>query len=367
MLRRDFLKGAAAALAVPALNAAPSPERRLIYVAEPGIRNYVQYGGVGIVVFDRDNGHKFVKRIPTWGVLQGQEPENVKGVAARAKTGKIYVSTIKRMCCVDLLTGKKTWDQPYEGGCDRMAISPDGKILYTPSLEGPFWTVVNAATGAVITKVVTDSGSHNTIYSPAGKFVYLAGLKSNLLNVADPKTHTVVKKVGPFGNVIRPFTINGKETLVFVNVNDLLGFEIGDLQTGKMLHRVEVKGYEKGAVKRHGCPSHGIAMTVDETELWVSDGHNNMIHIFDATTMPPKQMTSLKVRDLPGWITPSIDGKLMYSSSGEVFDTASKKMVAALQDEEGREVGSEKLLELIFANGKPVKAGDQFGIGGKRS
>ena len=41
----------------------------------------------------------------------------------------------------------------------------------------------------------------------------------------------------------KPFTINAAQTLCFVNVNDLLGFEVGDLKTGKMLHRVEVTGY----------------------------------------------------------------------------------------------------------------------------
>jgi hypothetical protein len=40
----------------------------LLYVASPGIRNYVEYGGVGILVFDIDNGYKFVRRIPTWDV-----------------------------------------------------------------------------------------------------------------------------------------------------------------------------------------------------------------------------------------------------------------------------------------------------------
>jgi hypothetical protein len=27
-------------------------ERHFLYVAEPGIRNYVEYGGIGILVFD---------------------------------------------------------------------------------------------------------------------------------------------------------------------------------------------------------------------------------------------------------------------------------------------------------------------------
>ena len=154
--------------------------------------------------------------------------------------------------------------------------------------------------------------------------------------MADTKTHTVVKTVGPFGNVIRPFTVNGARTLAYVNVNELLGFEIGDITTGKVLHRVEVKGYEKGPVKRHGCPSHGVGLTPDETELWLCDGHNNAVHIFDNTVMPPKQMSTITVRDQPGWVTFSIDGKHAYPSTGEVFDTRTKKLIASLQDEQGR-------------------------------
>jgi hypothetical protein len=41
-------------------------QRRYLYVAEPGIRNYLQYGGTGVLVFDIDNGYRFVKRIPIW-------------------------------------------------------------------------------------------------------------------------------------------------------------------------------------------------------------------------------------------------------------------------------------------------------------
>jgi hypothetical protein len=47
-----------------------SPESgRYLYVAVPGIRNYLGYGGHGILVFDMDNEHRFVKRIPTQGYL----------------------------------------------------------------------------------------------------------------------------------------------------------------------------------------------------------------------------------------------------------------------------------------------------------
>src|SRR5262249_23127245 len=152
-----------------------------------------------------------------------------------------------------------------------------------------------AESGKVLTDIETKSGSHNTICGLDGSRVYLAGLKSPLLFVADAKTHKVLDKVGPFAASIRPFTVNGSQTLCFVNVNDLLGFEIGDLKTGKKLHRVPVPGVEKGPTKRHGCPSHGIGMTPDEKEVWVVDAFNERVHVFDATVMPPKYTESVKL------------------------------------------------------------------------
>jgi hypothetical protein len=145
-----------------------------------------------------------------------------------------------------------------------------------------------------------------------------------------------------------------------------LGFEIGDLESGKKLHRVEVQGFQHaqpGQIKRHGCPSHGIGLTPDEKEVWVVDAFNQKLHVFDNTVEPPKQKESLSVREQPGWITFSLDGKLAWPSTGEVFDTATKKMVTALADENGREVHSEKMVEIQWRGGRVVATGDQFGVG----
>ena len=344
---------------------AKSGDHRYLYVAEPGVRDYLEYGGHGVLVFDMDDGHRFVKRIPSAGVDAKGKPINVKGICASAATGRLYVSTLKTMICFDLVTEKILWEKAYDGGCDRMSVSPDGKVIYLPSLEGDHWHVVDAMSGDVITKIIPKSGAHNTVYGPDGREVYLAGLKSPLLTVAETKTHTAFRTVGPFSASIRPFTVNGAQTRVYVNINELLGFEVGDLKSGKMLHRVQVAGFEKGPVKRHGCPSHGIGLTPDEKELWVCDAFNQQMHLFDNTVMPPKQVASIKVRDEPGWITFSIDGKTAYPSTGDVIDIASRKIITGLKDEAGRMVMSEKLLEIDFRDGRPVRAGNQFGVGQK--
>jgi DNA-binding beta-propeller fold protein YncE len=348
---------------LPLYCADASATRHLLYVASPGIRNYTQWGGVGVLVFDIDHEYKPVKRFPTWRYKPGETVENVKGFAASSATGRMYVSNINRVIAMDIVTGRKLWERAYKGGCDRMALSPDGKTMYLPQLEGPAWHVVNAETGDVIATVETKSGSHNTIWSPDGSRVYLAGLKSPILRIADPKSNSVVSTVGPFAAGIRPFTVNGSNTFVFVNVNDLLGFEVGDVRTGKKLYRVEVQGYKNGPVARHGCPSHGIALTPDERELWVVDGPNNAVHIFDATVMPPKQGQTIPLKEFPGWISFSMDGKYAYVSTGDIIDTGTKRIVAVLKDETGHLVQSEKLLDLEIENGHVVRAGNQFGMG----
>src|SRR4051794_26168531 len=50
-------------LAIPLATRADEKPRHLLYVVAPGIRNLLEYGGAGILVFDRDHDFAFVKRI----------------------------------------------------------------------------------------------------------------------------------------------------------------------------------------------------------------------------------------------------------------------------------------------------------------
>jgi len=115
----------AAALFVLAslLPAQPSgnKEQHLLYVASPGIRNYEEYGGVGILVFDIDNGYRFLKRIPTWDVPAGQKPENVKGIAASAKVVR-QIGNAEIACFQNVR--RATINQRPDARCVIMCLEP---------------------------------------------------------------------------------------------------------------------------------------------------------------------------------------------------------------------------------------------------
>lgn len=341
------------------------PDGHYLLVATPGIRNYLGYGGHGLLAFDIDDNHKFVNRISTKGYKASGEPSNVKGIAVSKLYNSVFISTLEAVQRVDIQTGKLVWEIPYEGGCDRLSVSPDGKIMYLPSLEKSYWNVVDCKTGSVLKRVEVGERAHNTIYGPSGDFVYMGDINIPYLFVAETKKHQLVKKIGPLSGGVRPFTINGSETLAFVTVNDLLGFEVVDLVNDKLVATKTVLGWDKGPVRRHGNPSHGIGLTPDETEVWVADGHNMRIHIFSAKA-PYKQQTTIPLIDMPGWITFSISGKYAYPSSGEVINPKTREVITILKDEYFNVVSSEKMIEVFIKNGKVIQMGDQFGIGQKK-
>jgi hypothetical protein len=97
--------------------AAPG-ERHLLYVAAPGIRDYLEFGGAGILVFDMDNGHAFVKRIET-AASREAKPDNMKGICASARTGKLYFTTPKKLYCLDLRSEQTLWGKEGRRSCPK--------------------------------------------------------------------------------------------------------------------------------------------------------------------------------------------------------------------------------------------------------
>jgi DNA-binding beta-propeller fold protein YncE len=268
----------------------------------------------------------------------------------------LYISTTRRLAAIDLNTDKVLWEKSYEGHCcDRAAVSPDGQTIYAPAFGSAKWYVVHAATGELRSTITVTGWPRETIYSRDGTHAYLAAWDSPLLSVSDAAKHEIVKTVGPFSASLCPFTVNAKGTLAFANVDGLVGFEVGDLQTGLILDRVAAEGYDKDAAGQYECPSHGIAFTPDERELWVADGVRNRLQVFDARVYPPVPLTAIELPSQPRWIAFSTDGRFAYASTGDVVGAATKKIVGVLEGPAGAKVNSGNFLEIDFLDGRPVR------------
>jgi DNA-binding beta-propeller fold protein YncE len=357
-------------------------------VAVPGITTgdgaandiRVTRGGIGILVFDVAHNYDLLKRIPT--SLQEytaiRTPAEYSGITVSIPAGLLYVTGPFGIEAYDLLTEKLVWQRkPGDPCCERPEIDPvTGMTLYVGQGGPAHTTVLDAKTGALI-KILANPdtvGRHNTNWTADGSKVFLAGTSTPFVSVADPKTNEVVGKIGPFGNpAMRGIATNGTGTLLFATVADFFGFEVADVKTGKVIHHVEMpnsgpgqKWAWQGKPLGHGTPSHNIAMTPDERELWITDGANRAVHIFDATVMPPVYKQSITgMMDDPSWIRFDMDGKRAYIATSEVVDVATKKVIFHLTDEYGRPVFSEKSVDVRWDNVKkvPLKAGMPYGLG----
>jgi DNA-binding beta-propeller fold protein YncE len=335
---------------------AVADEKHLLYMTTP---DAAQAGGSGegLLIFDIDNGHQFVRRIDVPSFKEG-----VRGVSACAPTGRLYVTTSgHRLVCIDLKTDAVLWEHKYDTGCDRAAITPDGKVLYVPSgwwIHDNCWLVVSGETGDEIApRIKVNGASHNTLASLDGSRVYLAS--TTTLDTVDTKTHAITQSISPIGESgVFPFTVNAANTRAYVCLGQTVGFDVADLTTGKVLTRVLAGD---SPMRRR---THGAGLTPDEKELWISDQAANAVYVFDNTVWPPKQSAKITVKKGGhGWVAFSLDGRYAYTASTEVIDVKQHKPVAIFKDENGKPVCSSKFVEVQFKDGTVSRVGDQFGVG----
>jgi DNA-binding beta-propeller fold protein YncE len=333
-------------------------------------------------VYDIDHGHRLVQQasLPTTA--------GVRGVAASPRTHMLYISYggdggshgNGSLLAYNLLTNQVVWARTYHHGIDSMAISPNGTTIYMPDGElspDGTWYVVNAATGHDVGTIKAGTGPHDTVVSLDGSLVYLGGRDYNYFEVASTRTNQVIKKVGPFKSGIRPFTVNGKNTLVYTSVTGFLGFQVGDITTGKVLYTVPIKGFRVPSHFPASDPSHGISLSPDERELYVIDAPNSDVHVFDVSAVPrrpPVQVANIPMsRPIPGyehpcaydcfkegWLQHSGDGRFVYvGDEGDVIDTARRRVVAHLP----ALARTRKMLEIDWRKGVPVFTTSRTGLG----
>ncbi len=237
------------------------------------------------------------------------------------------------------------------------------------------WRVVDAATGNVTASIDTGGHDpHNTFVSLNGTHVYMGPRLSNYLIMADTATNQVIRRIGPMQEGVRPFTINSKETLAFIETSDFLGFDVAAISTGKIIYTVPISGK---STTGGFAPAHGISLSPDERELYVSDWPNSKVHVFDITGLPgsaPKPIADIPVHNMvgndtpcvatnclkEGWLLHSLDGRFVYvGDAGDVIDTRTRQSVAFLQPL----ANTRKFIEIDWQNGVPIATSSRYGKG----
>ncbi len=345
-----------------ALSSTSAEVRRYLYCSTPDGAQREGKSGAGILVFDIDNGHKFVRRIEIPDMKEG-----VRGFTGCTATKRLYFGTTnRRMGCFDIESGKVIWNRTYDRGCDRSCITPDGKTIYAPTGwwyrgDDSGFLVIDPRTGDPLKTIKVGSAAHNSIASLKGNYIYLG--TTTKLTQLDARTGRILQSIEPVGERgVFPYTVKHDNSHAYVCLGGHIGVDVVDLTAGKVIHRVKAIDPDTGKVIKHR--THGAGMTPDETQLWLSDQDGKRLYTFDMTVMPPRQSGHL---DLSigghGWVCFSLDGKYGYCHTPDVFDVKTRKVIATLKDQDGNPFASSKFIEIHLDEGKVVRISCEFGLG----
>ena len=359
-----FLASLSGLLSIAAEAAAPTPSAapRSLYAV-----NEAQNNRGSISVYDIDAGHRLIKTIETVPSVG-----DVRGVAVSAVTGKLYVayrngSGIGMIYCLDVYNDTILWNRAVSPGVDRLAINPDGRLLYVPTWEGgsaDYINVVDANSGDLVRQVHFSNRSHDTLYPLSGPIFQETKAddgSGTYLYLIDSDSYAV-SRVGPYSGVLGPYAVDSTSSYAVNNVTDFWGMQVANLKTGQII---------AATIPDHPPDDvgllHGIGWTPDQSDVWEnSTGSDPHVYIWDMRNpMAPVVKERLTLRSGRGshWLTFDIKGDYGYvapnknSADGtEIFDARTHTSIGVIGS-------SEAMIEIDFANGKISQVSDQYGIG----
>lgn len=370
--------------ATPAVGGSGPAAPRLASSQTGGTHHYEYVFPDGAMyVYDIDDGLRLVQKVSLPGI------HAIRGVVVSPRTRTLYISHggdggangNGSLLAYDLLNNTVLWNRHYGRGIDAMAITNDGSRIYMPDGEAArdgIWTVINARNGVVSGIIHAGAGAHNTLIGRSGRRVYLGGRNYRYLDVASTATNRIVERVGPLLSGVRPFTVNGRETLAYTTATGFLGFQVSSLGTGHVLYTMTFgpRFRWNRATFAPTAPSHGITLSPNERQLWVIDAPNSYVHVFDVSGLPrrPRRIADIKLPDRvsgvesgcsydcarDGWLQHSRNGCLVFvGDSGDVLSTVTFKPVAFLPALRN----TRRFLELDWRAGVPISTTSMHGLG----
>lgn len=296
--------------------------RTLLYVGDST--------GTAISVIDLDS-LKLVDQI-TLG-------ERVHGLAIEA-TGERLFATVESdhtLRIIDTKTDQQVGTIALTGRPNQCAVTPDGKYVVVPIRDGDSVDIVDAALRKVV-KVLPLKGPHNAVAYPASnRFVFVSSMGDREIAQVDVSTLAYSAEI-PVGGVPRPFVIDAQGQRMFVAESNLHGFTIVSIPEKKVLERVEIPSIKKAPHPRPFEPidtlTHGLALSPDGNELWVTSLIDDSIYVYDIGSRKVSQR--LPTGDGPNWVSFSPDGRFVGVSNSDshdvsIFDAKGHKELARIK------------------------------------
>jgi YVTN family beta-propeller protein len=259
------------------------------------------------------------------------------GAAAAPDGSRLYITNEAEstLDVADLKTLKVIKSIPLTNHPNNVAVSKDGKRVYTAIVAGAGAVdVIDATTLTRVKSIRTEGGIHNVYVTPDGKNVVAGSIPGKKVIVIDQKTEEILWSV-PTRDGVRPMAFDtnadGSTKRIFLQISGFNGFTTIDFAThalGAEIKVPELPMAERVTEGLQGAPAHGLAVTPDGKTLAVLSKMNTKIYFYSLPDL--KLQGECKVGHHPDWLTFTPDGARVYvanagSNSVSVVDVAARK------------------------------------------
>jgi len=261
--------------------------------------------------------------------------ENPHGVIASPDKRTLYVSVegTDELIALDTATNNILWRTHVGRAPNEVSITSDGRFVFVPCRNDATIDVVDTAAKKVVDRIKVPQMPHNTYTSADGRHLYLGSMAGSRISIFDTSTRKLVAEIAP-GNWVRPIALRRDESLAYVALSALHGFAVVDLKKREVIRRVEMPALPSGTqIPPYETLTHGLALTPDERELYVTSMAGKAIYVFSVPEL--NQLAKIDVGRFPNWITVSPDGRFVFVSNQlddtvSAIDTRTKKVVATI-------------------------------------
>jgi YVTN family beta-propeller protein len=256
--------------------------------------------------------------------------------AAASADGRHFFTTIEgdhTLLAIDTATDRAVQSIKLTGLPNQCAVTPDGRYVGVPIRGGDSVNVVDVTQGKIV-KDLPVKVPHNCYNARRNDHLFVTSMGENKVKLIDLKTLSYLAEIS-VGGVPRPLAVTHDEQTLYCALSDLHGFVIADIPQRKVVQTVDLPPLPAGVqfpVPR--TPTHGLELTPDEKELWVTSCGTDTVYVFD--TVAKKIVDKVSVGKGPNWVTFSPDGRYccvsnVLSDDVSILDVAKRREAARVK------------------------------------
>jgi len=248
--------------------------------------------------------------------------DRIHGVTVQPDGKRLFVTVESdhTLRIVDTASRQQVGSVKVSGRPNQVAVTPDGKYAIVPIRDGNKVDIVDVPKQKVV-KSLPINEPHNALNTGSNRYVYVSSMGSHEIKVIDLGKMDY-SEVIPAGGRPRPYAVSANGKTLFVAVADLHGFVIVDIPGKKVLERVEMPA-------EHPTPhplqyetadtlTHGLALTPDGNELWVTSLLDDCVYVYDVKAM--KIVGKVPTGGGPNWLAFTPEGKYLFVSDADSDD-----------------------------------------------